>query len=290
MREFQLHYQQDSWEMVDQFLGVRPPVPANGPSAKEAFAIRMVWLRERLLAHSRGCRRADTSPVRQMIHPLVHRRIPDALQVGQPGTFAVASSADGLWCMCAVVLGQCCPSLDVPVVVQCSREADHRYSRMCPPYSVMDIPPIFWDFLHVLIGYQQPGRDQQEGRLLHWRSRLDRVTLDEFRWTPYMTPGMRALIPDWMRSQGEVYTWRSAVPVVCFNYVHMHHVDRVIRQYGGEQPIPRSPVDMTRFMFATGRGDDVWWLERLQEWYDGWRHQRTPEVMVTVHDGDLRGT
>ncbi|MED6113917.1 hypothetical protein PIB30_075289 [Stylosanthes scabra] len=101
---------------------------------------------------------------------------------------------------------------------------------------------------------------------------------------------MQALVPDWMRSHGEVYTWRSAVPVVCFNFGHTHHVDRVIRQYGGEQPVPRSPVDVTRFMFVTGRGDDVWWPERLQEWYDGWRRRRTPEVMVTVHNGDLRGT
>ncbi|MED6173157.1 hypothetical protein PIB30_056605 [Stylosanthes scabra] len=76
---------------------------------------------------------------------------------------------------------------------------------------------------------------------------------------------MQALIPYWMRSQGEVYTWRSAVPVMCFNFVHMHHIDRVIRQYGGEQPIPRSPVDVTR-------------------------HRRTPKVLVTVHDGDLHGT
>ncbi|MED6162040.1 hypothetical protein PIB30_066579 [Stylosanthes scabra] len=57
-----------------------------------------------------------------------------------------------------------------------------------------------------------------------------------------------------------------------------------------EQPVPRSPVDVTRFMFVTDRGDDVWWLERLQEWYDGWRRRRTPKVMVTVHGGDLCGS
>ncbi|MED6208919.1 hypothetical protein PIB30_049691 [Stylosanthes scabra] len=34
--------------MVDQYLGARLPAPANGPSPKEAFAIRMVWLREKL--------------------------------------------------------------------------------------------------------------------------------------------------------------------------------------------------------------------------------------------------
>ncbi|MED6164175.1 hypothetical protein PIB30_087141 [Stylosanthes scabra] len=102
-----------------------------------------------------------------------------------------------------------------------------------------------------LIGAQQPARDQQEGRLLQWRSRIDRVSVEQ------------ALIPDWMRSQPEVYTWRSAVPVVCFNFVHMHRIDRVIRQYGGEQPVPRLPVDVTRHMSSTGRGDDVWWPDRL---------------------------
>ncbi|MED6180819.1 hypothetical protein PIB30_013902 [Stylosanthes scabra] len=111
------------------------------------------------------------------------------------------------------------------------------------------------------------------------------------RWTPYDTPGIQALIPDWMRSQGEVHTWRSAVPVVCFNFVGMHHIDRVIRQYGGEQPVPRHPVDVTRFMNNTARGDDVWWPTRLQTWYDGWGRRRSPEVMITVHAcGDQRGT
>ncbi|MED6120555.1 hypothetical protein PIB30_021876 [Stylosanthes scabra] len=101
---------------------------------------------------------------------------------------------------------------------------------------------------------------------------------------------MQALIPEWMRSHREIYTWRSAVPVVCFNFVHMHHVDRVLRQYGGEQPVPRAPVDVTRLMSSTGRGDDVWWPERLATWYEGWRGRGSPQVLVTVHEGDLRGT
>ncbi|MED6152201.1 hypothetical protein PIB30_089587, partial [Stylosanthes scabra] len=86
-----------------------------------------------------------------------------------------------------------------------------------------------------------------------------------FRWTPYDSPEMQALIPDWMRAHPEVYTWRSAVPVVCLNFVHMHHIDRVIRQYGGEQPVPRLPVDVTRYMSSTGRGDDQYykWFARV---------------------------
>ncbi|MED6125420.1 hypothetical protein PIB30_068380 [Stylosanthes scabra] len=117
------------------------------------------------------------------------------------------------------------------------------------------------------------------------------LMLSRFRWTPYDSNEMQALIPDWMRSQTEVYTWRSAVPVVCFNCVRMHHIDRVIRQYGGEQLVPQLPVDVTRYMSSTGRGDDVWWPDRLSTWYDGWRRRRSPEVLVTVHfGGDPRGT
>ncbi|MED6212721.1 hypothetical protein PIB30_086316 [Stylosanthes scabra] len=71
----------------------------------------------------------------------------------------------------------------------------------------------------------------------------------------------------------------------------MHHIDQVIRQYSGEQPVPRLPVDVTRHMSSTGRGDDVWWPDRLNTWYDGWRRRRSPEVLVTVHfGGDPRGT
>ncbi|MED6190527.1 hypothetical protein PIB30_106771 [Stylosanthes scabra] len=53
--------------------------------------------------------------------------------------------------------------------------------------------------------------------------------------------------------------------------VHMHHVDRVLRQYGGEQPVPRAPLDLTRLMTSTGRGEDRWWPGTLRSWYDGWR-------------------
>ncbi|MED6206936.1 hypothetical protein PIB30_031278 [Stylosanthes scabra] len=87
-----------------------------------------------------------------------HSRI--CQQVGQPGIPAMAPFIEGFYCMCALVVGQRRPSLDVSVVVQYGREEDHRHSQ-------------------ILIGCQQSGRDQQEGRLLYWRSRLDRVTLDD---------------------------------------------------------------------------------------------------------------
>ncbi|MED6147814.1 hypothetical protein PIB30_047279 [Stylosanthes scabra] len=40
MRDFQEHYQQQPWDMVEQYLGARPPVPAN--AQKESFVIKIV--------------------------------------------------------------------------------------------------------------------------------------------------------------------------------------------------------------------------------------------------------
>ncbi|MED6117752.1 hypothetical protein PIB30_112696, partial [Stylosanthes scabra] len=88
--------------MVEQFLGARPPVQEN--AQKEAFAIRLLWLRDRL------------------------QHVP----------------------------------LDADEVT-----------------------------LRQLVGAPQPARDQQEGRLLRWRARLDRVSVEQFRWTPYDSPEMQ---------------------------------------------------------------------------------------------------
>ncbi|MED6199573.1 hypothetical protein PIB30_077188 [Stylosanthes scabra] len=104
----------------------------------------------------------------------------------------------------------------------------------------------------------------------------------QFRWTPYDVHELQTIVPDWIRSHLEIYTWRSAVPVVCFNMVHMHHVDRVLRQYGGEQPVPRAPVDLTRLMTSTGRGEDRWWPDTLRSWYDGWRGRGSQQAAVGV--------
>ncbi|MED6214697.1 hypothetical protein PIB30_105771 [Stylosanthes scabra] len=150
---------------------------------------------------------------------------------------------------------------------------------------------IAWPLARRLIGFQQPDRDRQEGRLLRWREELDRSDITQFRWTPYDVQELQAIVPDWIRSHLEIYTWRSAVPVVCFNMVHMHHVDRVLRQYGGEQPVPRSPVDLTRLMTSTGRDEDRWWPGTLRSWYDGWRGRGSPQVLVSIHAcTDFRGT
>ncbi|RYR47604.1 hypothetical protein Ahy_A07g033547 [Arachis hypogaea] len=38
-----------------------------------------------------------------------------------------------------------------------------------------------------------------------------------------------------------------------------------------------------QYLTTTGRDEDVWWPERLQQWYDSWRQRFEPGRMITVH-------
>ncbi|XP_052116115.1 serine/threonine-protein phosphatase 7 long form homolog [Arachis duranensis] len=101
-----------------------------------------------------------------------------------------------------------------------------------------------------LVSLGQQSRDHHEGRLLRWRHRLDTVSFDQFRWTPYDRPELQALCPDWLRSGHEIHTWRAVVPLVCFNFVEFHHVDRVKRQLGSDQQIPEDPLRHEGMMYG----------------------------------------
>ncbi|MED6192168.1 hypothetical protein PIB30_007700 [Stylosanthes scabra] len=89
-----------------------------------------------------------------------------------------------------------------------------------------------------------------------WRSRLDRVCVDDFWWTPHGSDDLRFLLLKWIRFGPEIRMWRSLVPIVCFNLVNMHHVDRVMRQLGPDQLVL---VNVDVFLTTTVRGEYVSW-------------------------------
>ncbi|MED6224595.1 hypothetical protein PIB30_085635 [Stylosanthes scabra] len=109
-----------------------------------------------------------------------------------------------------VVVGECCACMDVPIIVRCCEEGQDRHSRLPSAGHVLDIPQIYALLSSLggvdcvassqLIGFQQPDRDRQEGRLLRWREELDRSDIARFRWTPYNTHELQAIVPDWIRS------------------------------------------------------------------------------------------
>ncbi|RYR43554.1 hypothetical protein Ahy_A08g039965 [Arachis hypogaea] len=53
-------------------------------------------------------------------------------------------------------------------------------------------------------------------------------------------------------------------------------------EFNGEQPVPGIPMNLDRYLTTTGRGEDVWWPERFQQWYDGWRQRFEPGHRITV--------
>ncbi|MED6181668.1 hypothetical protein PIB30_021454 [Stylosanthes scabra] len=72
----------------------------------------------------------------------------------------------------------------------------HRFTRCCP----RSVGQIAWPLASRLIGFQDPDRDRQEGRLLRWREELDRsdivlVSVDPVRHA--RAAGHRL---DWIRS------------------------------------------------------------------------------------------
>ncbi|RYR28420.1 hypothetical protein Ahy_B01g052541 [Arachis hypogaea] len=92
-----------------------------------------------------------------------------------------------------------------------------------------------------LVGLSQQSKDQHEARVLRWRVSIDRLRFDE----------------------------DSSVPLLCFNIIRVHHVDRVKRQFNGEQQVPGTP--------------DVWWPLKVKEWYDIWHQRFEPSRRITMH-------
>ncbi|MED6196019.1 hypothetical protein PIB30_043286 [Stylosanthes scabra] len=118
--------------------------------------------------------------------------------------------------------------------------------------------------------------------MLDFRNELDRVSVDDFVWTPYMVPHWRVIEPGWVNEVGEVETWLAAVPIVLFMYVRFHHVDHIKRQFGSEQAVPLDPVNLDGFLRTSARGDNKWWPTELAYWYGFWRNRRRLKHQIQI--------
>ncbi|CAH9075320.1 unnamed protein product [Cuscuta epithymum] len=81
-------------------------------------------------------------------------------------------------------------------------------------------------------------------RLSTWHRRglgRDKVCIfmKQTTWMPY-TAKMFAELPPVGREHSHI--WRARVPLICFDIVELHLPDRVLRQFGFDQVIPR-PID-----------------------------------------------
>ncbi|KAH1253371.1 Serine/threonine-protein phosphatase 7 long form [Glycine max] len=115
-------------------------------------------------------------------------------------------------------------------------------------------------------GNQHIGNDD----LRVFRRKLDLMKRHEFVWEPY-TPTVMAALPP-ICVVGSV-VWFAVVPLICFHVVEWHQPDRVLRQYGLQQPIPRCPSQPQNLHGITlkGKQDENWFhllAPIISQWND----------------------
>ncbi|KAF1876187.1 hypothetical protein Lal_00006818, partial [Lupinus albus] len=86
-----------------------------------------------------------------------------------------------------------------------------------------------------------------------------------FVWTPYQNIDFMGQIPDMARSR---------VPLICFAIVEWHAADRVMRQFGLQQPIPQDPINLQKQHKMDLRGkNDYNWQQKHDQWIQIWNHR-----------------
>ncbi|KAL5138096.1 Serine/threonine-protein phosphatase 7 long form [Glycine soja] len=83
------------------------------------------------------------------------------------------------------------------------------------------------------------------------------TTRTQFMWEPYIATVLSMLPPICLVGSA---AWCVVVPLICFHVVEWHQPDRVLRQFGMQQPIPESPSQPQNIHGLTlkGKQDENW--------------------------------
>ncbi|KAL5173078.1 Serine/threonine-protein phosphatase 7 long form [Glycine soja] len=101
-----------------------------------------------------------------------------------------------------------------------------------------------------------------------------------FLWEPYTTTVMSMLPPICLVGS---MAWCAVVSLICFHVVEWHQPDRVLRQFGMQQPIPESPSQPWNVHGLTLKGKmDGNWFQLLAPFISQWNNRA--EFRVDVYD------
>ncbi|KAH1265761.1 Serine/threonine-protein phosphatase 7 long form [Glycine max] len=132
-------------------------------------------------------------------------------------------------------------------------------------------------------GNQHIGNDDL--RVFHHK--LDLMKRHEFVWEPYTATVMGALPP--ICVVGSV-VWFATVPLICFHVVEWHQPDRVLRQFGLQQPIPECPSQPQNLHGITLKGkQDENWFHLLAPIIGQWNNRAEFRVDVYPRQEGLLG-
>ncbi|KAL5158271.1 Serine/threonine-protein phosphatase 7 long form [Glycine soja] len=97
------------------------------------------------------------------------------------------------------------------------------------------------------------------------------TTRTQFLWEPYTATVMSMLPPICLVGS---MSWCAVVPLICFHVVEWHQPDRVLRQFGMQQPIPESPSQPWNVHGLTLKGKmDENWFQLLAPFISQWNNQ-----------------
>ncbi|KAL5159442.1 Protein MAIN-LIKE 1 [Glycine soja] len=109
-----------------------------------------------------------------------------------------------------------------------------------------------------------------------FRRKLDIMKRHEFVWEPYTTTVISLLPP--ICIVGSV-AWFAVVPLICFQVIEWHQPDRVLRQFGMQQPIPGSPSQSLNIHGITLKGKhDKNWGQLSAPMIDQWNNRHAFRV------------
>eukprot|EP00256_Glycine_max_P068040 XP_025982635.1 serine/threonine-protein phosphatase 7 long form homolog [Glycine max] len=101
-----------------------------------------------------------------------------------------------------------------------------------------------------------------------FRRKFDIMKRHEFVWEPYPSTVMSLLPPVCLVGS---LAWYAVVPLICFQVIEWHQPDRVLRQFGMQQPVPESPSQPLNIHGITlkGKHDENWgqlFAPMIQQW------------------------
>ncbi|XP_021715080.1 serine/threonine-protein phosphatase 7 long form homolog [Chenopodium quinoa] len=102
--------------------------------------------------------------------------------------------------------------------------------------------------------------------LPYYRDAFDHQREDQMIWQPY-TEAVMDRLPEICRS--DMHIWRSRAPLICFDVVEFHLPDRVLRQFGLDQPIPQDVDTDVALHRKDRRGQRNWEIQHsdhVHEW------------------------
>ncbi|XP_027351129.1 serine/threonine-protein phosphatase 7 long form homolog [Abrus precatorius] len=133
-------------------------------------------------------------------------------------------------------------------------------------------PPYSRPYLPYGVRWLSHGIRRGKKYVHYYRYIFDRLARDGIVWVPYNMELINILPPI---CRDAMDLWRAVVPLICFQVCEWHQPDRVMRQFGMVQHIPRTPYQPDQLHDLTLRGktgED--WSAKFSAMLEIWESRR----------------